>query len=145
MYRNSNNRKHLKMELKINVSICLVLVKVVCLLAFSLHTVINTWSNLSSDKSYSDTKYVKLSEIPFPVVFHISISPGLDAKELSRLGFESPRNYFAGYKKNTNTYEWSGQDMNVSGLIILLYLVCYLLCFRHLSFCKYSEEFKPDN
>ena len=67
-----------------------IVAKIVCILAFSAHTGINMWTNILKDKMLVKEKSVQLSTIPFPVVFDISFSPGMNIEELNRMGFENP-------------------------------------------------------
>ena len=85
-----------------------LLAKIVCIFAFSLHTVINMWTNILKDKMLVEEKSVELSTIPFPVVFDISISPGINIEELNRMGFENPFFYFTGLNQFNNTaFGWN--------------------------------------
>jgi hypothetical protein len=107
--------------------------KFVCILAFSVHTGINMWTNILKEKMLVEEKSVELSTIPFPVVFDISISPGMNITELNRLGFENPLFYFTGINRfNHSAFGWNGGFENGTFLknasgIVYFFSVVYII------------------
>ena len=103
-----------------------VIVNIYCVLAFSIHTAINVWTNIYSDKTYTDTKLVKLGNISFPVVFQISFSPGLDTDEINRLGFLNTYNYLQGIRGDQIGWHETDENgavlKNASGLFLRGYI-----------------------
>ena len=90
-----------------------VVAKLLCIIAFLVHTGINIWQNFEDDKMVVGEQYVKLATIPFPFVFDISISPGIDLVKLNMLGFENPLSYYIGSNQyGHNTTGWSGRYEN---------------------------------
>ena len=87
--------------------------KMVFTLAFSVHTGINIWTNISKDQMRIGGKSVKLSAIPFPVIFDISVSPGINQVELNKMCFDNQQNYFLGLNEfNDIAFGWYGHYEN---------------------------------
>ena len=73
-----------------------LLAKLLCIFAFFVHTGSNIWQHYKDEKIIMGERYVNLSTISFPVVFDISISPGLNLTKLNKLGFENTVFYYTG-------------------------------------------------
>ena len=77
---------------------------------------------ISPTRTLPQTRYVKLSDLLFPVVFKVCTKPAFDTDFLSSAGYRNVYEYFLGRSKfNSTIFGWAGHTpageivSNVSG------------------------------
>ena len=92
-----------------------VLTKLFCLLSFLAHCLVNIWQDYGEDRVLVRENAVNLSSITFPLIFYISLSPGIQLARLEKLGFDNIIYYYYGKNRyNQDIHGWDGRYGNGS-------------------------------
>ena len=103
----------LKRGMNVNCVKLPVAAKVFCLISFLLHTAVNIKHTYLDEKLVMGEEYADLSSITFPLLFDISISPGIKQDSLTELGFANTIFYYYGKNKYMpGSHGWAGRYSN---------------------------------
>ena len=90
------------------------IIPILCLAGFIAHTLSNWLQDFGSELTEVETMMKNLTDLPFPVLFQLSVIPAFKTDRLEQLGYGQPIFYFAGESSNAHTFlGWNEPNKSV--------------------------------
>ena len=107
------------------------IIPILCLAGLIAHTLSNWLQDFGSELTEVETMMRNLTDLPFPVLFQLSVTPAFKTERLAQLGYGQPIYYFAGESSEAHTFlGWNEPNKSVREIF-----------FEFSSFCRFFGYF----